>query len=446
MALYLGKDLVSASSGLGVTIKNQDKTFTENGSYSADSGYTGLGIVKVDVQPKNQDITVTENGTYTADEGYTGLGTVTVDVPTGGGASVSPKDVNFYDYDGTLLHSYTVEEAQALTELPELPTQKGLICQGWNYDLETIKSYNRAVDVGAMYITDDGKTRLYIRIATEGLMTVPLYFNQTVSNGVTIDWGDGSATETLSGTGKVNTSHTYASIGDYIISLSVAEGCELSLGHNSWNLCVLGAASSSRRTCGILLKKVEIGSGVPYIHHMTFQYCSALTSIVIPNGLSFIGNNSFQNCSALTSIVIPNSVTSIYTQAFQACYALTSIVIPNSVTSIGVAALCYVYCSQNIVIPNSVTSIYTQAFQACYALTSIVIPNSVTSIGSDAFANCVNIAFYDFTSHTSVPSLANTSAFNGIATDCQIRVPAALYDEWIVATNWSNFASNIVAV
>ena len=39
------------------------------------------------------------------------------------------KDVNFYDYDGTLLHSYTAEEAQALSELPPLPTQKGLICQ-----------------------------------------------------------------------------------------------------------------------------------------------------------------------------------------------------------------------------------------------------------------------------------------------------------------------------
>ena len=33
----------------------------------------------------NQDKTITENGTYTADEGYTGLGTVTVDVAATGG-------------------------------------------------------------------------------------------------------------------------------------------------------------------------------------------------------------------------------------------------------------------------------------------------------------------------------------------------------------------------
>lgn len=32
----------------------------------------------------NQDLDITQNGTYTADEGYTGLGTVDVDVPRGG--------------------------------------------------------------------------------------------------------------------------------------------------------------------------------------------------------------------------------------------------------------------------------------------------------------------------------------------------------------------------
>ena len=37
-------------------------------------------------------------------------------IPTGGGSSPNPSNmVKFYDYDGTLLHSYTVEEAQALT-------------------------------------------------------------------------------------------------------------------------------------------------------------------------------------------------------------------------------------------------------------------------------------------------------------------------------------------
>lgn len=62
----------------------QNKTVTQNGSYSADTGYDGLGTVIVNVsgsQINNQDKTVIENGVYTADSGYTGLGTVTVNVP-----------------------------------------------------------------------------------------------------------------------------------------------------------------------------------------------------------------------------------------------------------------------------------------------------------------------------------------------------------------------------
>lgn len=42
---------VGGSGGGGVTIKNQNKTITENGTYTADSGYTGLGRVTVDVPP-----------------------------------------------------------------------------------------------------------------------------------------------------------------------------------------------------------------------------------------------------------------------------------------------------------------------------------------------------------------------------------------------------------
>ena len=38
-----------SSGGGGVTIRNQNKTITENGTYTADSGYTGLGTVTVEV-------------------------------------------------------------------------------------------------------------------------------------------------------------------------------------------------------------------------------------------------------------------------------------------------------------------------------------------------------------------------------------------------------------
>ncbi len=51
-------------SGGGVAIKNQDKTITENGTYKADSGYTGLGTVNVNVPVPSGTIDITENGNY----------------------------------------------------------------------------------------------------------------------------------------------------------------------------------------------------------------------------------------------------------------------------------------------------------------------------------------------------------------------------------------------
>ena len=86
----------------------------------------------------NQDksIDITENGSIElfADGGYTGLGKVIVNtnVTSGGGVVPTPVSsgaITFRDYDGTPLYSFTKDAFLALTELPELPTQKGLICQ-----------------------------------------------------------------------------------------------------------------------------------------------------------------------------------------------------------------------------------------------------------------------------------------------------------------------------
>ena len=141
------------------------------------------------------------------------------------------------------------------------------------------------------------------------------------------------------------------------------------------------------------------------------------------DGGSSIGNNAFNSCYSLSSITIPNSVTLIGNGAFNSCHSLSSITIPDGVTSIG-----------------------NNAFQNCSSLSSITIPNSVTSIGNSAFEGCGGVRYYDFTRHTAVPTLSNTNAFNNIAADCEIRVPAALADEWKAATNWSTYADHIVGV
>ena len=419
-------------------------------------------------------------------------------------------DVRFLDYDGTLIHSFTKEEFLALTEMPTLPSREGLICQGWNYTIEDAKAYVSeygVLDVGATYITDDGKTRLYITIATEGRQDVPLYISQTIANGVTIDWGDGSATETLSGTGNVNTTHHYNEIGDYVISLDVADGCTLGLGRDSSSHCVMGWTGDSGRVYCNMLKRAEIGNGVTSIENYALSYCFSLASAVIPQGVTKIGNyaffhcysltsvvipqgvtsigysaftycyplssvvipqgvtsiesQAFQDCSSLPSIVIPQSVTKIGGNAFSSCYSLPSVVIPQGVTSFGsyVFSYCYslasVVISQgvtsigngafygcrslpSVVIPQGVTIIVEQAFYGCHSLSSVVIPRGVTRLESHAFGSCYGIAYFDFRTHTSVPTLLNYNAFSYIASDCKIVVPDVLYDEWIAAESWSD--------
>ena len=325
-------------------------------------------------------------------------------IQTGGGggttSDVAMKDVNFYDYDGTLVASYTLAEAQALTALPDGPTHDGLTFQGWNWSLEKIHALTRSMNVGAMYITNDGATRLHIRIATVGRMTVPLYIGQTVANGVSIDWGDGSTAETLAGTGNVNPTHTYTEPGDYVISLMPQDGCKLSFGNGSSLYCVMGATGNNGKVYCNMLQEIYIGDGVTSISNYAFYYCCSLANVTIQNGVTSIGNS-----------------------AFSGCYSLA-----------------------NVTIPNGVTSIDSYTFQNCYSLASIIIPNGVTSISNSAFSSCYGMRYYDFSACTSVPALSNTNAFRNIPSDCQMLIPAALYDEWSAATNWVTYANYMVAV
>ena len=339
-------------------------------------------------------------------------------------------------------------------------------------------------------VIGDGKTYLYIKIADKGRMDVPLYFQQSVANGVTIDWGDGSSTETLSGKGPVNTTHTYARKGNYAITLDVANGCTLGLGHASSSYCVMGSISGVGKVYSNMLQKAEIGSKVTTIGSYAFQYCYSLSSVVIPQSVTGLGSYIFQNCYSLSSVVIPQGVINISTYAFANCYSLSSVVIPQSVTDISKNAFQNCYSLSSVVIPQGVTTIGEYAFSNCYSLSSVVlpqvvtsfggyvfqncdtlssvvipqgvttigsyllsscdslcsvvIPQSVTNISSNAFANCKGMVSYDFSSLDAIPTLSSTSAFSSIPLDCKIVVPDELYDAWIASSNWSTYASNIV--
>lgn len=414
----------------------------------------------------------------------------------GGDDPINKKDVNFYDYDGTLLHSYTIAEAQELTELPSLPEQSGLICQGWNFNLETIKSYNRNMDVGAIYTTDDGTTRIYIHLE-EGRTSPMLGIG--LNGTATVDWGDGSSPDVLTGTNVSTTqwtqNHDYSAAGDYVIRLTITGSASLKgsrstnsysyiLRHNSTGNGINNIYNSS-------VKKIEVGNGVTSIDDSALYYLNSMEYITIPNEVKNIGNYTFAYCTSLKSITIPDGVTYIGTRTFAYCYALRSVYIPDSVTGISDNAFTGNHSLMSITISNRVNRIDSNAFYNCYALESIVIPDGINGLGGYMFYNChalrsiyisdsvtslngymlvncrslssitipggvmtiepnilngcMGLRFVNFTKHTAVPALSNANALSGIPEDCEILVPVALYDEWSAATNWSAFADKIRA-
>ena len=159
---------------------------------------------------------------------------------------------------------------------------------------------------------------------------------------------------------------------------------------------------------------------VTSIGESAFDYCSRLTSVVIPNSVTTIDYKAFANCSGLTSVTIPNSVTAIGGWAFinctrlssvsfnaekcikmgyrkdvqgvyfvfAGCTSLTTLTIGDKVTTIPSNAFRKCSALTSVTIGNSVTSIGFNAFYDCSKLTSVTIPNSVTHIGDEAFSGC----------------------------------------------------------
>ena len=381
-----------------------------------------------------------------------GFVTAIGNIQTGGSLTPgAPGDITFYDYDGTIVTSWTLAELATKTALPDYPSHEGLTCQGWNWSLADLKTTNRKMNVGAMYITDDGKTRIYIRLE-EG-RTSPML--GICPNGtVTVDWGDGTTPDTLAGTStttvKWTPNHVYAAPGEYVIKLTV-DGAMGFYGQSSSNdgSAILRYSSSTDNRNYVYqnsVQKIEIGNGVTSIGQYAFYTCYSLASITMPDGVTSIGQYAFSVCKSLASITMPDGVTSIGQYAFSQCDSLESITMPDGVTSIEQSAFNDCDSLASITMPNSVTSIEQSAFAYCYSLASITMPDGVTSIGRSSFVRCYCVAFYDFTAYTTVPTLAHTNAFTNIPADCQIRVPAKLVDEWKAATNWSTYASHIVGV
>ncbi len=359
----------------------------------------------------------TKGGTLPTNKNTNNLASAINSIPSGGGGSVAvgEKDVNFYDYDGTLLHSYTANEFANLTAMPENPSHSGLTSQGWNWDLTDAKTYVASygkLDIGQMYVTSDNKTRLYITLE-EGRLSPTLGLR--VNGSVVVDWGDGN-TDTMTGTSAgivVYKTHTYSNAGNYVIALESATTIYFSASASYPEVLSKENAGNNNehKAYSSCLKKVELGNNV-VLNSYTFQNFFNLETITIPKNMTSIGNSVFFICYNLKCIVIPNEMTSISSSCFGYCYGLKHIILPKSITSF--SNNCFQYCQSltRLIVPPLVTQIRNNNFQYCYCLNTIIMPTNITSIGTGAFQSCYSLGEINTRNVTSIEGSAFGSCFS----------------------------------
>ena len=327
---------------------------------------------------------------------------------TGGGGAAT-EYVNFYDYDGSLLHQYPLPIFEKMAALPMHPgSRTDCECVGWNYDLETIKAMKSHVNVAAIYNQKDEEvethtpgepvyvdgTKLYMHFDYE--LKITLYFRQTIAQGVTVHWGDGESSVSGTGTGSTNLSlaHTFQA-GDYVIRFEVAEGCILSLGQANTNYCVVGYVGSTNSTyvpAWNTLQKAEIDLRNTALLSSAFRMCLGLKEVIIGNGRSTaIPSYCFDYCQSLERVSLSDDISTIYEYAFRCCYRLRNITIPTSVTSIGSYAFLDCRKLHDISIPGTVKTLSSYAFQNCMALKSVHLGSGVQTLGSNLFYGCYHL-------------------------------------------------------
>lgn len=73
----------------------------------------------------------------------------------------------------------------------------------------------------------------------------------------------------------------------------------------------------------------------------------------------------------------------------------------------------------------------------CKGLKRVIFEGDNPYLADGAFFGCESLELVDLSKCAVVPALRQTNTFTNVPTTCEFRIPAALYDKWIKATNWS---------
>lgn len=324
-----------------------------------------------------------------ADQNLSHLAATIDTISGGGGGGVTESDVNFWDYDGTLVAAYTAADFLALSALPSNPSHTGLTAQGWNWtlaDAKTVVSQTGCLDIGAQYTITSG-AKLVLNgwnINYPQQYPAVLWFYASASG--TVDWGD-SSTDSFS-SGEVYLEHYYTDFGKYTVTVTssgdIQTGDESTWGH-------IGSEDINR-----VVEEAWVAGLVD-----NGDYTSAAKHWMIAAG------GLLPNGTAAKLLIIPKSSGGGYQVKTVADCSFEHISLSSDVASID-----YIW---NIAI-----------------LPRLVVPSTVTAI--DSILGVQDLYLLP----TTPPTLSNDISVG------TIYVPNGTLATYQAATNWSAYASQMV--
>ena len=436
-------DFVSAE--VNVEPALQEKTVTENGEVTADSGYTGLSKVIVNVESEVipeftevEDFAVFANG---ADEGSLELAySVSQDVKLSA-ASPAPlvsiddanfiannikKDVSIFGLTG----AYEAEDSPLPIEVSTEAEMTALLESGevggvYKYTGETTVTYEN----GALYVIEEdllqgvwvfndtiawpttglrphidfvsnGKAGTRMIVYTNSMKGLWYRFEDGPSMGMNVcpsAWRDTAYQTVNISTTFAKLSANYAQANEFLAFMqtnATRQSNSFTKLINPSNLEEITITENGEYTPnGDGFSKVKVD--VPFITEDSSGVLDAFisgeeTEIVSLPTATKIKAYAFYDNDTIQNIEMPN-VTNIGNYAFYGCTNLDLTELPSGLTGIGESAF---YNCDNLALtelPSGVININGDAFYGCTGITSLTFKGTPTFISSTAFDGCTNL-------------------------------------------------------
>ena len=411
--------------------------------------------------------------------------------------------VNFLSWDGTVVETWTLEELAAATELPALPTMPSIDSMArwlgtstpagyllnitdrdeataelqriacWNSTLADLKSWAAPAIVGVCYgdhvqqVISDAAIEV---VLTQQFAPILIVVDVNEADGMTVtlgdflgtdsslrarvySWGDGSHWSVVTGAAKT---HTYTTPGRYVIQVGTLQGYIFP------NYITKGT-----------LMDVE---SAPQVKGIIFPFASeAATAANLVNQFVSFGIDVFNNCRNMKTLAYSPNCRSTggdsQNSCFTGCYGLETISIPLTTVILEGAKMDIAdglltleaspqqdYALKFVVFPTgdkyNFSGVFVRgAYQLecfCTIATIRLLSDAAVTVAGVNFSRYLSLRVIDLRKHTT-----GVLGFN-ISSDklwpmaggkpLQIKVPAALVDQYKADSGWSAYADYIVGV